>query len=196
MLVSQSCKEDTTTVVSHATDPEVVPTMTTNDVQTVISDAGYTRYRITAPVWNMFEEAKIPHWTFPKGVTCEELGDTYEVVSKIKCDSAYFDKTKGLWTLTGHVRISNANNDLILTDELMWDQHSHKIYSEAFIHIEKQGRIIEGYGYESNEELTTYQLRQVEAIFPVDESRMPHPNSGNTAPAPAPAPAPVQPQPQ
>ena len=165
-------------MVNHSTNPELVPTMTTTDVKTVISDDGHTRYRIEAKLWNMYEEAKEPHWTFPKGVKCEELDDRYETVSTIKCDSAYFDKGKSLWTLTGNVNITTAKGDVVLTDELMWDQHAHKMYSDAFIHIEKQGRIIEGYGYESNEQLTTYQLRQVEAIFPVDESRMPHPGSG------------------
>lgn len=169
-------------MVSHPTDPDKVPTMTTSDVQTVISDSGHTRYRIAAPLWNMFEEAKQPHWTFPQGVTCEELDHNYQTTSTLKCDSAYFDKLKNLWTLTGNVRITNPAGDVVLTDELMWDQHQHKMYSDAFIHIEKQGRIIEGYGYESNERLTTYKLRQVEAIFPIDERRMPHPNSGNAAP--------------
>lgn len=183
MLAAVSCKDDSTSVVSHATNPEEVPTMTTTDVQTVISDSGHTRYRITAPVWNMFEEAKQPHWTFPKGVTCEELDDNYKMVTSIKCDSAYFDKLANLWTLTGNVRITNVNNDLILTDQLTWDQQAHKMYSDAFIHIEKQGRILEGYGYESNERITTYTLRQVEAIFPIDEGRMPHPGSGNRAPS-------------
>ncbi|MBQ6079890.1 MAG: LPS export ABC transporter periplasmic protein LptC [Muribaculaceae bacterium] len=173
------CKDDSTSMVSHATDPEKVPTMTTSDVQTVISDSGHTRYRIAAPSWNMFEEAKEPHWTFPEGVTCEELDNNYNTVSTIKCDSAYFDKNKSLWKLVGNVHITNVSGDIVTTDELMWDQHLHKLYSNAFIHIEKQGRIIEGYGYESNERLTTYQLRQVEAIFPIDERRMPHPNSGN-----------------
>lgn len=177
-----SCKDDATSVVSHATDPEVVPTMTTTDVETVISDSGHTRYRIVAKLWNMFEAAKEPHWTFPKGVKCEELDNGFNTVSTIKCDSAYFDKGKSLWTLTGNVRMTNSTGDVVLTDQLMWDQHAHRLYSDAFIHIEKQGRIIEGYGYESNERLTTYQLRQVEAIFPVDEKRMPHPGSGNSAP--------------
>ena len=180
MALFTSCKDDSTTVVSHPTDPETVPTMTTSDVQTIISDSGLTRYRIEAPLWNMFEEAKQPHWTFPQGVKCEELDRSFNTVTSIQCDSAYFDKNSSLWTLTGNVRISNVNNDLILTDQLMWDQHNHRMYSDAFIHIEKQGRIIEGYGYESNERLTTYQLRQVEAIFPIDERRMPHPGSGNT----------------
>ena len=191
------CKEDSTSVVSHATDPEQVPTMTTTDVETVISDSGHTRYHIVAKVWNMFEESEHPHWTFPQGVTCEELDDNYQMVSSIKCDSAYFDKMKSLWTLVGNVRMTNVNGDLVLTDKLFWDQQTHKLYSDAFIHIEKQGRIIEGYGYESNERLTTYQLRQVEAIFPIDERRMPHPGSGNAPPrAPqmvTPAPQPAQP---
>ena len=183
-LAVVSCKEDSTSVVSHPTNPDVVPTMTTSDVQTVISDSGHTRYRISTPLWNMFEEAKQPHWTFPKGVTCEELDDNFKTASTIKCDSAYFDKMNNLWTLTGNVRITNPAGDVVLTDELMWDQRAHRMYSDAFIHIEKQGRIIEGYGYESNERLTTYKLRQVEAIFPIDESRMPHPNSGNAPPRP------------
>ena len=177
-----SCKESSTTIENHATDPEVVPTMTTTDVQTIISDSGHTRYRIVAKLWNMYEEAQVPHWTFPKGVTCEELDGNFKTMSTIKCDSAYFDKGKSLWTLTGNVRMTTATGDVVLTDELMWDQHAHRLYSDAFIHIEKQGRIIEGYGYESNEQLTTYELRQVEAIFPIDERRMPHPGSGNRAP--------------
>ena len=182
LLAVHACKDDSTSVVSHATNPEVVPTMTTTDVQTVISDSGHTRYRIVSPLWNMFEEAKQPHWTFPKGITCEELDNNYNPVSTIKCDSAYFDKNNSLWTLTGNVSINNVGGDIVLTDELMWSQREHRLYSNAFIHIEKQGRIIEGYGYESNERLTTYQLQQVEAIFPIDERRMPHPGSGNPAP--------------
>lgn len=181
-VVATGCKEDTTTMVDHPTNPELVPTMTTTDVKTVISDEGHTRYRIETKLWNMYEEASQPHWTFPKGVKCEELDNNYKTISTIKCDSAYFDKGKSLWTLTGNVNITNVSGDVVLTDELMWDQHTHKMYSDAFIHIEKQGRIIEGYGYESNEKLTTYTLRQVEAIFPIDERRMPHPNSGNAAP--------------
>ena len=88
VIACQGCKDDSTTVVKHSTNPEEVPTMTTTDVQTVISDAGHTRYRISAKVWNMFEEAKTPHWTFPKGVTCEELDNKYETTSTLKCDSA------------------------------------------------------------------------------------------------------------
>lgn len=170
-LVLAACKDEVTSVIKHPTNPEKVPTMVSNNVQTVISDDGRTRYRIITDVWQMFEEAKEPHWIFPRGVKAEELDSAFEIVTGIKCDSAYYDEHKQLWDLNGHVYITNSEGDVIMTDQLFWNQMTHRLYSDAFIHIEKQGRVIEGYGYESNERFTTYTLHKVEAIFPIDESR-------------------------
>ena len=168
-----ACKDDNTNLVSHPTDPELVPTMTSHDVKTIISDNGRTRYRINTPLWQLFTEAREPHWVFPKGVKAEDLDSTYAVKTSIECDSAYYDQNKELWDLHGHVTITNSDKDVVMTDQLFWNQMEHRLYSDAFIHIEKQGRIIEGHGYESNEQFTSYRIKQVEAIFPVDESRFP-----------------------
>ena len=178
LLTLAACKDgEVKSIVKHATNPEVVPTMKSTKVQTIISDDGRTRYRITTALWNMFEEAKKPHWTFPKGVLAEELDSAYNAVSTIKCDSAYYNEKDELWSLNGNVHITNANGDIIMTDQLFWNQKEHRLYSDAFIHVEKEMRVIEGYGYESDENLTNYKLRNVSAIFPVDDSRLPPPNS-------------------
>ena len=174
-MAGTSCKDEVKSVVEHATDPDKVSTMCTHTVQTIISEDGVTRYRITTDTWEMYEEAREPHWIFPKGVLAEEMDSAFHIVSSIKCDSAYYDKNKQLWDLHGNVRITNTTGDVILTDQLFWNQIEHKLYSDAFIHVEKQGRVVEGYGYESNEQFSTYTLNKVEAIFPVDENKMPHP---------------------
>lgn len=173
-LVLASCKDEVQNVVDRETDPEKAPTMSTRDVQTLISDDGKTRYRINAKVWLMYEEAKRPHWIFPDGVVAEELDENYSTKSSIICDSAYYDEIAKVWSLVGNVRVNNAQGDKILTDNMIWDQNKHKLFSEAFIHIEKTGRVIEGYGYESDEGLVNYTLRNVEAIFPFDDSRFSH----------------------
>lgn len=176
MAALAACKDGgLQSVVKADTDPDRVPTVDTRNVQTTISDDGRTRYRISTKHWLMFEEATKPHWVFPEGVVAEELDSVLAVGTTIKCDSAYYDKQLALWSLNGNVRITNQAGDVILTDQLFWDQNTHTLFSEAFIHVEKQGRIIEGYGYRSNEQFTTYELRNVSAIFPVDESRMPRP---------------------
>ncbi len=175
-VLMTACKDgELDSVVAHPTNPDSVPTMDTRQVQTIISDNGMSRYRITTPRWLMFEEATKPHWIFPNGVQAEELDSALKPVTTIKCDSAYYDEQLRLWDLNRNVRITNAAGDVILTDQLFWNQANHELYSEAFIHIEKSGRVIEGYGYRSNEQFTNYTLRSVEAIFPVDESRMPNP---------------------
>ncbi len=121
-------------------------------------------------MWLMYEEAAEPHWIFPKGVEAAELDDNFEPITKIRCDSAYYNEHIQLWDLNGNVRIDQTGGDVVLTNQLYWDQAAHQLYSESFIHIEKAGRVIEGYGYRSNEQFTTYTLRRVEAIFPVSDN--------------------------
>jgi Protein of unknown function (DUF1239). len=176
MLWLTGCKDELGTTHARETDPDSVPTMVSHQVQTIVSDNGTTRYRITTPLWLMYEQARDPHWVFPRGVVAQELDNNMQEVSTIRCDSAYYDKNTQHWSLMRNVRITNADGDVVLTDELFWDQSTHELYSEkSFIHVEKQGRVIEGYGYRSNEKFTTYELQRVEAIFPIDENKMPHP---------------------
>lgn len=158
-----------------ATNPERTPTVRSIDVQTVISDSGNTRYRITTRRWDMYEQAKRPHWIFPKGVVAEELDKKppFRTITAVRCDSAYYDEQLQRWDLRGNVKITNADGSLLNTDQMFWDQKTQEIYSEAFIRLQKDGRIIEGYGYRSDQRLTTYTLRRVQAIIPVDPQKLP-----------------------
>ena len=79
--------------------------------------------------------------------------------------------TAKLWRLDGNVEIKNVAKDEFLTEQLFWSQSQHKIYSDSFIHIVKSDRVIEGYGFESNEQMTQYNIKKVSGIFPVDEER-------------------------
>lgn len=170
------CKDELRDVVNQATDPELVPSVRTTQVQTVVSDSGHTRYRITSPEWLMFEEAREPHWVFPRGVVAEELDAQFRAVRKISCDSAHFSETKNLWSLNGNVNITMVSGDVIATDQMYWNTQSHEFYSDAFVHLEKDDRIIEGTGYHGNEQdgrITNYYLKKVSAIIPFDASRLP-----------------------
>ena len=57
-------------------------------------------------------------------------------------------------------------NEKFLTNQLYWDQRQHKLYSDSFIHIERPDKVLEGYGFDSNEQLTRYTIRKVSGIFP------------------------------
>lgn len=168
-IVITACTEEKTDVIHREVDGNSVPTMTTYNVVTLISDSGVTRYRITAPLWLVFDEAEEPQWRFPEGMFLEKFDDKFSAEATIVCDSATYFKNKGLWRLDGDVNVLNTLNEKFLSQQIFWDQRSRKVYSDSFIHIEKSDRIIEGYGFNSNERMTTYSINKPSGIFPVSD---------------------------
>lgn len=169
-ILSVGCdKSKKTESISTNFDPETNPTMVTRPVTTLISDSGITRYRITAPVWYVYDEATEPHWNFPEGMNMEKFDDLFRQQATVRCDSATYLTRKQLWRLDGYVHIENVAGEQFLTQQLFWDQRSHKIYSDSFIHILRADRVIEGYGFESDEQMAHYKVRQVQGIFPVSQ---------------------------
>ncbi len=170
-LVAAACSDDHRDTIAISADPETFPTMKTINVATTISDSGYTRYHITTPLWLMFEEAEEPHWNFPDGMFIVKLDDNMKEDGTFTADTATYFSGKRLWRFDRNVRMRNVNGDRFLTQQLFWDQNSRKIYSDSFIHIERADRTIEGYGFESNESMTTYTIRKPSGIFPTSAFR-------------------------
>lgn len=196
-----SCGEESLKKTASDHDPEKVPTVTTHDVQTIVSDSGRTRYRITTKLWNIYNEAKVPHWTFPNGVVADELDEKFQNTASLICDSGYYDIPKRMWSAVGNVRLSMRSGDRILCDRMYYDENTavvncmdhvritrtsgdkietnqmfyntktHRTYGDTFIHIEGSGRVIEGYGYEYWDNDKRYVVRRVQGIFPIDDSR-------------------------
>lgn len=167
--VLHSCGNSQTETVAGSFDPENFATMTSTQVSTLISDSGITRYRIDTPLWLMFDQASEPRWTFPEGMHLEKYDNFFRIDATVDCDSATYFKEKQIWRLDGYVDITNMANEKFLTQQLFWDQKNQKIYSDSFIHIERADRIIEGYGFVSNDKLTQYHVVNVSGIFPVEK---------------------------
>ena len=166
-----SCDNDKEKNVPDIGDSRHYPTMLTTDVSTFISDSGYTRYHITAPLWLMFEEIDTPEWKFPDGVFLEKFDDDMKPTDNFRADSATYYSSLKLWRFDGNVKMLNVDGDRFATQQLFWNQNTHKVYSDSFMHIERAERIIEGYGFESNENMTEYTVLRPQMILPIDRMR-------------------------
>lgn len=165
VLTVAACSDDKRETIALSADPETFPTMRTLNVSTTISDSGYTRYHITSPVWLMFEEAQDPHWNFPDGIFVVKLDNNMLEDGTFTADTATFFSTRKLWQFDRNVRMRNVAGDRFLTQQLFWNQNTRKIYSDSFIHIERADRVIEGYGFESDESMTEYTVHRPTAIL-------------------------------
>lgn len=167
MIATGKKEEETATPVDY--DPETTPTMYTSDATSYVSDSGYTRYYIETTQWYVFDEAKEPNWKFPEGLYGEKFDNDMGVVATFECDSAIYLSVQKLWELVGNVRINNEYGDRFLTQHMFWNTADHKMYSDSFIHIEKSDRIIEGYGFISDERISDYVVHRPSMIIPASE---------------------------
>lgn len=168
LLALASCGEKRGGYVANVGDGETTPTMTTYDVETFISDSGYTRYHISTPLWLMYEDAAEPYWRFPDRLNMQQYDMDMQPAASMDCDSAVYYSRMRLWRLDGHVVMVNTMRDSFLSQQLYWDQARRKVYTDSFIHIVRSDRTIEGYGFESNENMTVYTVNKPTAIIPVE----------------------------
>ncbi len=166
---ASACREEHKERVGDIKDEANTPTMATTNVSTFISDSGYTRYHITADQWFIYDQANPPRWTFPDGLYLERYDDNFIPNGTFRCDSATYLSQRRLWQFDGNVRMRNTQGDKFLSQQLFWDQNSHKIYCDSFIHIERSDRVLEGIGFISSENLTNYTIRRPQGIFPVSD---------------------------
>lgn len=173
-LLFTSCREKKEDVVSIKYDPELTPSMITDSVSTLISDSGVTRYKLVADIWEVFDKAKEPYWFFSKGIYLERFDDQFNIEATVEADTAWnFDK-KRLWKLKGNVDIENMKGERFLSEEFYWDQRIRKVYSDKPIEIFLvDGRHLKGVGFESNQEMTEYRIRNpYDGRFPIRENEL------------------------
>ena len=66
--------------------------------------------------------------------------------------------------------VENLEGKKFETSLLFWDQKEEKVYSDKYIRIQEDDKIITGIGFESNQNMTQYKIFNSQGVFPVSES--------------------------
>ena len=165
-----SCGKKDEKLVDVKFDPETMPSMVTDSVVTLISDSGFTRYKLVTDLWQIFDKAKEPFWFFPEGLYLERFDESFELEATILADTAWNFTNKKLWRLKGNVEVTNIEGDEFRSDELFWDQSNARVYSDKYIEIKRGAMELKGWGFESNQEMTDYKIfRPHEGKLPFED---------------------------
>ena len=165
-----ACSRKEKKLAEAISENDTLPSMKSLGVTTLISDSGITRYKIVAEEWLIHDKKNPPYWAFEKGVYLEKFDTLFHIDASIKADTAYYHEKKKLWELKGHVQILSQRGDKFQTDLLFWDEKKGKVYSDKFIQIEQEDKVIKGYGFESNQDLTEYEIKNTTGIFTVEDT--------------------------
>lgn len=159
---------DKPAITEAITNRSEMPRLKVDEITTIISDSGITRYRITAKVWCVYDKAAEPYWDFPEGLHLERFDENYNTDAKIDCKRARYYESRRLWELNDSVRATNLQGDQFATQQLFWSQNEERIYSDSAIVVTQRDKKIMGEGFESNQSMTRYTIRKTKGIIPVE----------------------------
>ncbi|MEN8194281.1 MAG: LPS export ABC transporter periplasmic protein LptC [Bacteroidota bacterium] len=71
------------------------------------------------------------------------------------------DLTQDMYAIDSVVAINDSANIKLESDELMWRKKDEKIITDKFVRITSEEEIIEGYGFESDQQIKNYVIRNV-----------------------------------
>ena len=182
LLFIVACNNDKPDKIGAVVNRSKMPKMRATEITTIISDSGITRYRITAPRWNIYDKASQPYQEFPDGIYFEKFDANMKVDANIQSNYARFNENDQIWELRGKVRAMDIQGELFETQQLFWNQRLARFYSDSLIKITRATDIITGIGFESNETMTQYKIKKTLGVFPLNES------TGNSVPTSSPQP--------
>lgn len=163
MLLVGCTQREQGTKVSN--DPFVnAPAQMATNVTVTFSDSNTVKARLYASVGRVFEAELKTTMSGPVTVDFFDR-DNHQPVARLTSDSCVIDDRTKNMTAIGHVRIVSLRRDLTLTtDELSWVEATRRIRTEREVLIETPAEKINGVGFESNQDLTSYRLWRVSGV--------------------------------
>ena len=162
-LFNSACTGPKEEEIDAVEDRSTLPGLSVSKITTVISDSGVTRYRIAADDMEIFDRKKEPYWEFKKGLYFERFDHKLKVDANFRSNYAKYYERKRLWEFKGKVKAINIDGQMIESELLFWDQNQKKIYTDKPVKITRLDDITYGAGFESNETMTKWRIKQAQS---------------------------------
>lgn len=130
-------------------------------VELLYSDSSVVRVAIHAPTLLRYVTQDTPKQVFPDGIDADFYNEQQVQTSKMVADYAeQFQKEQKVY-LKDNVKIWNDQNELLETEELVWNKTNKTIHSTKKVRITTPTQIINGVGFKSNLDFTEWEMYQM-----------------------------------
>lgn len=140
------------------------PDQSGHDVEVMFMDSGFTKAILRAKKGRVYQDNME---TFLDDGLRVEFYSRYDGsrISLLTGDSARIDDvTKNMLVRGSVVVISDSTGNKLDTEVLEWNNTTQKIYSNEFVKITTKNEVIQGYGFESDQNLDNYKINRVSGI--------------------------------
>jgi LPS export ABC transporter protein LptC len=137
------------------------------DIELYYSENGDVKVKVTAPTVIRFLTPP-PYTEFDNGLRVDFYNDSMRVTSWLTANYGIRYESEAKTILRNDVQVVNENNEHLSTEELIWDEKRHIIYSEKFVKITTPDQVIYGEGMEADEQLTKYIIKKPQGTIRTD----------------------------
>jgi len=164
-----ACTSNKPEEIQAITNREEIPSLIYEEFETVLTDSGKVTHKFITPKMLRYDRKKEPYMDFPKGLHVIMYLPDGEIDAQIKCRNAINYEKKNLWELNNDVEAVNQKGDILNTEQLFWDSKAKKIYSEKFVTITQGQDVITGTGFEADENMDNWTIKNMQGILELDE---------------------------
>jgi LPS export ABC transporter protein LptC len=130
-------------------------------VELLYSDSAVVRVAIHAPTLLRYVAQDTPKQVFPDGIDANFYNERQQQTSKMVANYAeQFQKEEKVY-LRDNVKIWNDQDELLETEELVWNKLDETIHSNKKVRITTPTQVINGVGFKSNLDFTEWEMYQM-----------------------------------
>ena len=166
LLFSCQASAPQTEEPTESQNAENMMTEYSENLSIVMSENGLKSYHFETPLMEGYTLARDPYREFRKGIkiTMFEEDSTSNDAATLTANYAIFYETRKLWEAKGDVVVIQTNGRRLYTQQLFWNQSTHRIYSNVDSRIVDGDEMTDCEGFESDEEMVQWKYRKLKGV--------------------------------
>lgn len=139
------------------------------NVDIIYSDSARTLLKIQGPVLLDYIDRYKPKTEFPDGVKVDFYDEFGAIRSTLTANYGLRLSKEDKTLARDSVRLTTTKGERLETEELIWDERLGMIFSNKFCVIHKEDEIIQGFGFEANEDFSESSIKKVTGRFKIKD---------------------------
>ena len=132
------------------------------------SDSAQVKVVIEAPIMLNHLDPSDPHQEFPNGLEVTFFDLLQDTSSTLTAKRGKVYQRGGEVIVRDSVVWQSVNNEMLETEELIWNQRDELIFTNKFVVITQPDAILYGYGFEAPQDFSTARIKQVTGRVPIN----------------------------
>ncbi|MES2268270.1 MAG: LPS export ABC transporter periplasmic protein LptC [Bacteroidota bacterium] len=171
-LLLSACENDINKVKAIAAADATKPIQRTTGVDMILSDSGFVKAQMTAPLLIQYETQKDPYSVMPNKVKVVLYKRDLNQDITITADTGYYYKEKDIIVFKKNVVATRIEDGVVYkSEELIWDKNKKQTYSKKQVLMTKpNGEQMTGTSFVSDDKFLNPKFENSTAIIHVDGS--------------------------